>query len=318
MSGAARYLVLNSGFKIPTLGFGTYLLQGDALKCALDYALFLGYRHIDTALSYQNESAIGEVISDRIRSGKLCRKDLFVTSKVPSAYLAYHAALDSAKMSLENLKLKYLDLLLIHHPWGVVNRGDGTLKPLDRNGKRQLAIYNLNETWQAFELLVNQGLVNNIGVSNFTARQIERIWKTATIKPSNVQLECHAYLQQYELEQYCQGKNVIMSAYAPIGAPGKPDRTEKDPDLLQDPVVTSIACECGKSPAQVLLNFLIQRKMVVITKSERPDKIQENADVFDWSLTSKHKLAIKDLDKNIRFFRFEWAACHPEFSDEPF
>lgn len=318
MSGAARYLCLNSGFKIPALGFGTYLLHGDALKSALDYALFLGYRHIDTALSYQNERAIGEVINDRIRGGKLCRKDLFITTKVPAAYLAYHAALDSAKMSLENLKLKYLDMLLVHHPWGVVNRGDGTLKPLDHNGRRQLAIYNLNETWQSFEYLVNQGLVNSIGVSNFTARQIDRIWKTATIKPSNVQLECHAYLQQLELERYCQSKNLVISAYSPIGTPGKPDRSAKDPFLLEDPVVTSIAIECGKSPAQVLLNFLLQRKMVVITKSERPDKIRENLGAFGWSLTKEHRLAIKNLDRNIRFFRFDWATCHPEYSDEPF
>ena len=91
------------------------------MKNALDFALFLGYRHVDTALSYGNEREIGEVINDRIRSGKLNRKDLFVTSKVPPAFLAYHAALDSAKMSLENLKLKYLDLLLIHQPWGLVS-----------------------------------------------------------------------------------------------------------------------------------------------------------------------------------------------------
>lgn len=196
MTGVAKYLALNSGFKIPVHGFGTYLLTGEPLKCALDYALFLGYRHIDTAHSYGNEVEIGEVINDRIRAGKLNRMDLFVTSKVPSVYLAYHSAIDSAKMSLENLKLKYLDMLLIHHPWGVVNRGDGTLRPIDRNGKRELAVYNLNETWQAFEHLVNRGYVNSIGLSNFTARQVERIWKSATIKPSNLQLECHAYLQQ--------------------------------------------------------------------------------------------------------------------------
>lgn len=295
-----------------------FLQTGDALKSALDYALFLGYRHIDTALSYENEAAIGEVINDRIRSGKLSRKELFVTSKVPPAYLAYHAAMDSAKMSLDNLKLKYLDMLLIHQPWGVVNRGDGNLKPLDEKGNRQLAIYNLNETWQAFEFLVNQGFINNIGLSNFTARQIERIWKTATIKPSNVQLECHCYLQQYELESYCSGKNVVISAYSPVGAPGKPDRSGDDPVLLRDPIVSAIADECDKSSAQILLNFLLQRKMVVIPKSGRLQHIEENYNVFDWSLTSDHKLALKQLDRNYRFFRFEWAACHPEFSDEPF
>lgn len=279
---------------------------------------FLGYRHIDTAHSYGNEVEIGEVINDRIRAGKLNRMDLFVTSKVPSVYLAYHSAIDSAKMSLENLKLKYLDMLLIHHPWGVVNRGDGTLRPIDRNGKRELAVYNLNETWQAFEHLVNRGYVNSIGLSNFTARQVERIWKSATIKPSNLQLECHAYLQQREIEKYCTGKKVVMSAYAPIGAPGRTDKRAEDPDLLKDPVICKIAAECSKTPAQVLLNFLVQKKMVVITKSEKPERIKENDDIFDWSLTSSHKMKISELDRNVKFFRFEWAASHPEFSDEPF
>ncbi|KAL8625025.1 hypothetical protein ACOMHN_012034 [Nucella lapillus] len=314
----ARYMSLNTGFRIPALGFGTFNLKGDALKSALDYALFLGYRHIDTALSYDNEAAIGEVINDRIRSGKVSRKDMFVTSKVPPAYMAYHSALDSAKMSMDNLRLKYLDLLLIHQPWGMVNRGDGTLKPLDEKGHRQLAIYNLNETWQAFEFLVNKGLVNSIGLSNFTARQIERIWKSASIKPSNIQLECHCYLQQFELENYCSGKNLVLSAYSPVGSPSKPDRGEDEPLLIEDPLVGAIARDCGKTPAQVLINFLLQRKMVVIPKSGHLHHIEENHNVFDWSLSSEHIQALHKLDRNYRFFRFEWATCHPEFSDEPF
>ncbi|PVD19103.1 hypothetical protein C0Q70_21662 [Pomacea canaliculata] len=317
MASAARYLALNSGVKIPVLGFGTYMLKGDALKSALDYALFIGYRHIDTALSYENEAAIGDVISDRIRSGKLSRKDLFVTTKVPPVYLAYHAAIDSAKMSQENLKLRYLDLLLIHQPWGLVNKGDGTLRPTDSKGKRELAVYDLTETWHAFESLVNRGLVNSIGLSNFTARQIERIWKCATVKPSNLQLECHVYLQQWELEKYCSDKHIVMSAYAPLGAPGNSQRSSSE-QPLKDPVVCRIAKECGKSPAQILLNFLVQRKMAVITKSGNHDRIKQNLDVFDWSITTQHKKKIQQLDKNIRFFGFEWAVSHPEFYDEPF
>lgn len=280
--------------------------------------MFLGYRHIDTALSYENEAAIGEVIRDRVRAGKLCRRDLFVTSKVPPAYLAYHAAVDSAKMSLDNLHLRYLDMLLIHQPWGLVNRGDGTLRPLDDKGQRELAIYNLNQTWQALEFLVSQGLVNSIGLSNFTTRQIDRIWKYAAIKPSNVQLECHSYLQQEQLEAYCSAKKIIISAYSPVGSPGKPDRKKDEPVLLEDPVVCDIAEELGKSPAQVLLNFLLQRNMVVIPKSSNAHHIDENFHVHDWSLTTDHKLAMKELDRSYRFFRFEWATCHPEFSDEHF
>jgi diketogulonate reductase-like aldo/keto reductase len=185
-------------------------------------------------------------------------------------------------------------------------------------GKRQLAIYNLNETWQAFEFLVNQGLVNNIGLSNFTARQIERIWKTATIKPANLQLECHCYLQQHELETYCHMKNIVMSAYSPIGAPGKPDRGKKEPILHEDPVVAEIAQMCKRSPTQILLNFLLDRKMAVIVKSQNVKNIEENFQVFDFSLQSEHHELLEQLDRNHRYFRFEWAASHPEFSDEPF
>ncbi|XP_046349402.2 1,5-anhydro-D-fructose reductase-like [Haliotis rufescens] len=319
MSSVVRYLTMNNGLKMPSVGLGTYLLKQDILKQALDYALFLGYRHIDTALSYENEVEIGEVIHERIKAGRLKRNELFVTTKVPSVYLSRESAIRSTELSLENLKLKHVDMLLIHHPWGLVNRGDGTLVPFDSKGEKELCWYNILETWDAFEHVHNRKLTKSIGLSNFNPTQIQRIWDKADVKPANLQLELHAYWQQNVLQKVCREKNIIMTAFAPLGAPFKNDMTDGLPKLLEDPVIIEISDEYGKSPAQILLNFLLQKNIGVLPKSQSIERIRENLEVLDWKITQMDCERIEKLDNTVKYFPFDWAHTHPEYDkNQPF
>ncbi|XP_046577522.1 aldo-keto reductase family 1 member B1-like [Haliotis rubra] len=319
MASIMSYLSMNNGLRMPAVGLGTYLMKGDALKRAVDYALFLGYRHIDTALSYGNEVEVGEVIKDRIRAGKNKRKDLFITTKVPCAYLERDAAIKSAEMSLESLKQTHVDLLLIHQPWGNVNRGVGTLKPLNSKGERELKHHDLLETWSAFEQMHGQNWAKSIGVSNFNPEQIQRIWDKAKIKPANLQLEAHAYWQQKKLVEFCGEKNIILTAYSPLGAPSKPDKKPEDLVLLEDPQVKQLSFEYKKTPGQILLNFLLLKGMGVLPKSQNFERIKDNLDIFDWKLSSSDFEKLLKLDNTVKYFTNEWAHRHPEFDkSEPF
>lgn len=320
----SSHLRLNSGGRMPILGLGTYLLFGDSLRKALDYALFIGYRHIDTAHLYENEKDIGNVLRDRCDNPasltkNIKRKDLFITTKLPPVYLAPADVSMCLEKSLDDLKQKYVDMFLIHNPWGMKNRRDGTLKPVNDRGERELQIYDLTETWKAVESLVKSGKVRNIGVSNFTAGQIERIFSIAQVPPSNLQCETHIYLQQPDLSRFCQSKNIVMTSYSSFGSPKRPDSSETEPTPLLEPVVWNIATRMGRTPAQVLLRHLIQKNVVVIPKSESQERILENSKIFDFDLSDADMEKLKSLDRNFKYFPFTWARKHPEyFENEPF
>uniref|UniRef100_A0A0B6YBC7 NADP-dependent oxidoreductase domain-containing protein n=1 Tax=Arion vulgaris TaxID=1028688 RepID=A0A0B6YBC7_9EUPU len=307
----SRFLKLNTGFKMPAIGFGTYMLKGDALKDALDYALFVGYRHIDTAVVYGNEEEIGQVVNDRQRAGKLERKDVFITSKVPYFCMRRQAVLESVQKSLHSLKTNYLDMLLIHHPWAS-QKNEKDVVTFDH--------VDLPETWSALTSVFKGGQASNIGVSNFTIKQLEKIISSSGVPPANVQLECHAYLQQSRLKALCDSKNIIVSAYAPLGAPNRPSHHSQNNDsLLTDPVIVNIAESYKKTPAQILLHFLLRRGFVVLPKSGTKARIKENLDCLNFTITNKDFENILGLDKGIRFFKFLYMKGHPEyFSDEDF
>ncbi|KAI8770533.1 alcohol dehydrogenase [NADP(+)] [Biomphalaria glabrata] len=304
----ARFVTLNSGFKMPTLGFGTFMLKGEKLKEVLDYALFLGYRHIDTAASYENEEEIGQVLSDRVNAGRLNRKDIFITTKVPRTHLKKADVIESAQSSLAKLKTSYVDMLLVHHPWGFIKK---------ENNEMQFEHVDLLETWQGFSTLFKSQKAHSIGVSNFTLEQIDSILKSSDVPPANVQLECHAYFLQNKLKAFCDVHHIAVSAYAPLGAPNRPaPHVQNNENLLEDPLIKEIAKSYKKTPAQVLLNFLLCRGFVVLPKSANKDRIKENLDVLNWTMTTKDYDKIASLDKGIRFFRFLFMRGHPDFFEE--
>lgn len=320
MSGS-RFFTMRSGVRMPTLALGTFRMEGDVVKEAVDRALHLGYRHIDTARSYRNEADIGEVINSRIKAGKLSRKDIFLTTKVPAWCLSRSAVIDSANRSLDELKLKYVDMLLIHYPWGYVK----TLNEQNERRDEKYVDFDLNDAWDSFESLLKQGKAKHIGVSNFSITNLEAIRSKAKHRPDNLQLECHAYLQQRQLREYCNKHGIALTAYAPLGAANYVPEEErlrpgyKDPELLSDSVVSELARAHRKTAGQILLRFLHQEGLGVLPKTKNYDRLKENMDIFDWELSEEDMEELRKLDRGVKYFKFLWASRHPKYQpNEPF
>jgi len=310
-----RQAKLLSGHMMPCLGFGTYLLSGDDLKQSLEYALHCGYRHIDTAKSYQNEAEIGDLLTQTFRQNKVKRKDIFLTTKVPPIYLSGADVQTCVMESLDNLNSSYIDMLLIHAPWGIKNSEHTRNKPSRHYVESDFEHYDLQLTWKAMENLVNSGKVKSLGVSNFCSQQLNKIFEKAVQPLSNLQCECHVYLQQCQLRHYCNSKNIAITAYSPLGAPGRPSYRydSSHPVLLEDPTIVSIAELYGRSAAQIVLRYLLQLGVCPIPKSTSPARKQQNYQVYDFSIKPAHMDLIAKLNADFKYFTFTYAHNHPEY-----
>nr|MDO8087379.1 aldo/keto reductase [Candidatus Sigynarchaeum springense] len=241
---------LNGGGEIPVLGFGTYSQPPrDRVVQALKIAISTGYRLVDTAVVYQNERFIGKSLAELA----VPREELFITTKVWKDAMRVGAVRESLEESLENLGLKYVDLLLIHRPLSVFNA----------------------DTWHAMEDLRKEGLARAIGVSNFLIKHLEALQECSTIVPAVNQIELHPFFYRKELVDYCQARGIIVESYSPI-ALGK---------RLGDPLLRQISNNHGKSPSQVLIRWNMQHGCVPIPRSFSEAHIKENAAVFDFTLT---------------------------------
>ncbi|KDR09443.1 hypothetical protein L798_00664, partial [Zootermopsis nevadensis] len=255
------------------------------LEAALEAALEAGYRHIDTAYVYENEAAIGRVLAKWLNSGKVKREELFIVTKLPPAGNHPDRVEKYLKRSLDNLGLDYVDLYLVHVPFGFLEKGED-IHPVESDGNILLdKSTNHINIWKAMEAQVDAGLAKSIGLSNFNISQIKRVLQSARIPPSNLQVELHAFFQQKELVDFCKEHNIIVCAYAPLGSRGTAKLYEragisKDfPDLLNNPKVLEVAEKYGKTPAQILLRHIVQRGIAAIPKSTNPDRIQQNLQV---------------------------------------
>ncbi|HEY8435615.1 MAG TPA: aldo/keto reductase [Haloplasmataceae bacterium] len=254
------YFKLNNGVDMPVIGLGTFLASGEEVYRAVRVALEVGYRHIDTAKIYHNEEEVGRAIKD---SG-IPREEIFVTSKVWTTDMGYRQTKKAFHESLERLQLDYLDLYLIHWP----------------------KTYQLNrETWKAMEELYYEGKVRAIGLSNFNIHHIEDLLKVATVIPAANQVELHPGLQQHPLQEYCMGKGIYLISHSPL-ARGKVFQMEK---------LKEIADKYNKSVVNVVVRWGIQRKIFMIPKSVTPERIRDNFQVFDFSLTEEDIEAIYEL-----------------------
>ena len=234
-------------------------------------ALAAGFRHFDCAERYRNEREVGEALQEGLATGGISREDLFVTTKLWNTNHRPERVEPAFEASLERLGLKYLDLYLIHTPFAF-QPGDEQ-DPRDQNGN---VIYDngvtLLDTWRAMESLVDHGKCRAIGLSDVSLNELLPIYESARIKPAVVQVESHPYLPEAELLEFCKEKGIVLLAFAPLGH-------GMHPGLLEDPVITAIAARVGKTPAQVLLAWAVQRGTAVLTTPKTEARARENFDI---------------------------------------
>jgi len=256
------YMTLNDGHKIPVVGLGTWKSEpGEATYKAVLDSINAGYRHIDTARAYDNETDVGRAVKD----SDIARGNLFITTKLWNKDQGYDTAIEACEKSLARLSCDYIDLYLIHWP----------LK-----GKR-------NDSWKAFIELQQRGLCRSIGVSNFTVDHLIELEDKFGIIPVANQVEFHPYHYQKELLEYCNSKNIVIEAYSPLVHAKRMD----------EPRLVSISEEMGKTPAQILIRWAMQRGMVVLPKSVNQGRIVENFSVFDFEIPDSLMKRLDDLDE---------------------
>lgn len=254
------------GERIPAIGLGTWQMQGEKCRRAVENALELGYRHIDTAQAYNNEQQVGTAIAD----SDVDRDEIWLTIKIWRTNLDPDSLVTSFQQSLEKLQTDYVDLLLIHWPNPSV--------PLE-------------ETLQTMETLMGDGSAHNIGVSNFAAEHIERAWQLSDKPILTDQVEYHPFLNQDKILRECIDRDMMLTAYSPL-ARG---------DVVGNDVLRDIGTQYNKSAAQVALRWLVQQENVAaIPKATKPEHQKANISIFDFELTSREMEEIKKLTENSR------------------
>lgn len=264
MAIGMEFATLNNGLNMPMAGIGTFLLTPDEAEASVLAALEDGYRLIDTANAYVNEKAVGRAMK---KSG-LKREEIFLETKLWPSFYEDDNAVDK---TLERLRTEYIDLLLIHQPAGNYVAG-----------------------YRQMEKAYEEGKVKAIGLSNFNQGQIEEILGLCEVKPAVLQTEVHPYFQEQELKKFLSKEGMVIQAWYPLG--------HGDKALLEEPLFTELGKKYGKTNAQIILRWHIQDGNIVIPGSKNPAHIQDNFDLFDFSLTEEEMAKIAALDKNTRYY----------------
>ncbi|KAL4298489.1 hypothetical protein HN51_049172 [Arachis hypogaea] len=289
---AVPNVVLQSSFSMPVIGLGTAAESndGEAIKQAVIEAIKVGYRHFDTASLYESEQAVGEAIAEALKLGLIgSRDELFITSKLWLPDNHPHLVLPALQKSLETLRLDYLDLYLVHWP---MSAKPGIWKvPFE---EEDLVPFDLKGVWTSMEECQNMGLTKSIGVSNFSTKKLEDLLSFATIPPSVNQVEMNASWQQKNLTEYCKAKGIIITAYSPLGAQGTRWGSN---DVMDSELLNNIAQTHAKTVAQVSLRWLYEQGVTVVVKSYNKERIKQNLDIFDFSLTNDDYQKIRQIQQ---------------------
>lgn len=256
---------LNNGLYIPSIGFGTWMMSdGQEAESAVSAALEAGYRHIDTAAIYRNEKSVGRAI----KNSGLRREELFITTKLWNDDQFYDDVLPAFEKSLENLQLDYIDLYLVHFP--VTETRDAA--------------------WLKMEEIYKNGKAKSIGVSNYTERHLEQLLKSCSVKPAVNQVEVHTFLHQKELRSFCKEHGIAVEAYSPLAHGSNMDNY----------LIKQLAEKYSKTYGQIMLRWIVQNDMIVLPKSAKKHRIEENIQIFDFEISQDDMKKIDELDWGLR------------------
>ena len=295
---------------MPLIGLGLWKIDKAQVADVVVEAIRAGYRHLDSACDYGNEKEVGEGIKRAIDEGLCTREDLWVTSKLWNTYHHPDHVVMAMDQSLHDLGLDYLDLYLIHFPIAleyvpIETRypPEWVFDPAADIPCMKPAKVPLSDTWKAMETLVDSGLTRHIGVCNYGVSLLRDLLNYARIPPAVLQIESHPYLTQEKLVRFCAEEDIAVTAFSPLGALSylELDMAQANESVLVQQAVTDIATRVGKTPAQVVLRWGVQRGNAIIPKTSKPERLIENAGLFDFELTADDMAAINLLNKNQRF-----------------
>ncbi|XOV78524.1 MAG: aldo/keto reductase [Aestuariibacter sp.] len=296
--------------EMPKVGLGLWKIAPEDCAQAVYEAIEVGYRHLDSACDYGNEKQVGEGIKRAIDDGLCTRDDLWITSKLWNTYHAKEHVQLALEKSLDDLGLDYLDLYLIHFPIAQTfvpfeerYPPEWFVDPNAAEPKMAFAKVPLYETWQAMEACVTAGLSTHIGVCNYNSGLLQDLMNYAQIKPYTLQIESHPYLTQERLISLAQGYGLNVTAFSPLGALSylELDMAGQNESVLEQVVVKQAAERLGKTPAQVVLRWNVQRGCSIIPKSSKLHRLKENLSIFDFALNEQEMQAISALNANRRF-----------------
>ena len=296
--------------EMPVIGLGLWKIDRDQVADAVVEAIRAGYRHLDSACDYGNEKQVGEGIRRAMEEGLCTREELWVTSKLWNTYHHPDHVIMAMDQTLEDLGLDYLDLYLVHFPIALEfvpfetrYPPEWVHDPDDDIPMVKSAAVPLQDTWRAMETLVDSGLARHIGVCNYGVSLMRDLINYARIAPAVLQIESHPYLTQEKLIRFCAEQDVAVTAFSPLGALSYLElgMAEQAESVLQKPDVIAIAERLGKTPAQVVLRWGVQRGTSIIPKTSKPERLVENAALFDFELTAADMAAVSALNRNQRF-----------------
>ncbi|KCZ79928.1 hypothetical protein H312_02683 [Anncaliia algerae PRA339] len=303
-----KTVTLNTGYTMPLVGLGTWLIRNYAdVKLALNNAVDLGYRHIDTAFKYKNEKEIGEALKEIFGSGKVKREEMFITTKL---HQMYHKNIkEGLRRSLKDLQLDYVDLFMIHWPVSFkrVPKDDYEMESDFDEVNHELDDYNVVELWKGLEELVHSGKVRSLGICNHGIKNTKLILNSCKIRPAVAQIEFHPYLQQPKLINFYKNEGIAIMGHSCLAGGFNPG---DKPRLLEDPVILNISKRNGMSPVQVVLSYAVQNDIGVIPKAIEKSWQSENLKLKE--LSKEEIESIKGIDKNYRF------SDHPKYGPERF